>query len=30
MHHLAHAHNDLTTADHLGGQTARSMADKLK
>ena len=30
MHHLAHAHNDLTTEDHLGGQTARSMAAKLK
>jgi enoyl-CoA hydratase len=30
IHHLAHAHNDLTTEDHLGGQTARSMADKMK
>jgi enoyl-CoA hydratase len=30
LHHLAHAHNDLTTENHLGGQTARSMAEKLK
>jgi enoyl-CoA hydratase len=29
LHHLAHAHNDLTTENHLGGQTARSMAEKL-
>jgi enoyl-CoA hydratase len=28
LHHLAHAHNELTSDDHLGGQTARSMADK--
>ncbi|HEV8298507.1 MAG TPA: enoyl-CoA hydratase [Acidimicrobiales bacterium] len=30
LHHLAHAHNELTTDNHLGGQTPRSMADKLK
>lgn len=24
-HHLAHAHNDLTSDDHLGGQTVASM-----
>jgi enoyl-CoA hydratase len=29
LHHLAHAHNDLTTENHLGGQTARSMADSM-
>ena len=26
MHHFAHAQNDLTTGDRLGGQDARSMA----
>jgi enoyl-CoA hydratase len=26
LHHLAHAHNALTTEDHLGGQDAKSMA----
>lgn len=30
MHHLAHAHNDLTTENHLGGLDAHAMADKLK
>lgn len=25
LHHLAHAHNSLTTTDHLAGQTARTM-----
>jgi enoyl-CoA hydratase len=25
LHHLAHAHNSLTSADHLGGQDAKSM-----
>jgi enoyl-CoA hydratase len=28
LHHLAHAHNDLTTENHLGGQTVRSMKDQ--
>jgi enoyl-CoA hydratase len=28
MHHLAHAHNALTSTDHLAGQNARSMKDK--
>ena len=27
LHHLAHAHNDLTTENHLGGQTVRSMKE---
>jgi enoyl-CoA hydratase len=26
LHHLAHAHNSLTTEDHLAGQDAKSMA----
>jgi len=26
LHHLAHAHNDLTATDHLGGMTAKTMA----
>jgi len=30
LHHLAHAHNSLTTPDHLAGQDARSMAKTLK
>jgi enoyl-CoA hydratase len=30
MHHLAHAHNELTTENHLAGQDARSMSEKLK
>ncbi|HEY2518243.1 MAG TPA: enoyl-CoA hydratase [Polyangiaceae bacterium] len=27
LHHLAHAHNSLTSPDHLGGQNAKSMAE---
>ena len=27
LHQLAHAHNAMTSADHLGGQTAKSMAE---
>ena len=30
LHHLAHAHNALTTRDHLAGQDAKSMAKGLK
>jgi enoyl-CoA hydratase len=30
LHHLAHAHNQLTSKDHLAGEDARSMADKLR
>ena len=30
LHHLAHAHNALTTEDHLAGQDAKSMAKGLK
>ena len=30
LHHLAHAHNSLTSEDHLAGQDARSMAKALK
>jgi enoyl-CoA hydratase len=30
LHHLAHAHNALTSPDHLGGEDAKSMAAKLK
>jgi enoyl-CoA hydratase/carnithine racemase len=30
LHHLAHAHNTLTSEDHLAGQDARSMARSLK
>jgi enoyl-CoA hydratase len=30
LHHLAHAHNDLTSVDHLAGQDAKSMARSLK
>jgi enoyl-CoA hydratase len=30
LHHLAHAHNSLTTEDHLAGQDAKSMAKGLK
>jgi enoyl-CoA hydratase len=30
LHHLAHAHNSLTSEDHLAGQDAHSMAKKLK
>ena len=26
LHHLAHAHNTMTSEDHLGGQDAKSMA----
>ena len=27
MHHFAHAHNDLTSTDHLGGYDAKAMAN---
>jgi enoyl-CoA hydratase len=30
LHHLAHAHNSLTTPDHLAGEDAKSMAKKVK
>jgi enoyl-CoA hydratase len=30
LHHLAHAHNDLTSEDHLAGQNAKTMAKSLK
>lgn len=30
LHHLAHAHNNLTSEDHLAGQDAKSMAKSLK
>ena len=30
LHHLAHAHNSLTSEDHLAGQDAKSMAKKLE
>lgn len=30
LHHLAHAHNSLTSEDHLAGQDAKSMAKALK
>ena len=30
LHHLAHAHNALTSEDHLAGQDAKSMAKLLK
>jgi len=30
LHHLAHAHNALTTTDHLAGEDAKTMAAKLK
>lgn len=30
LHHLAHAHNELTETDHLAGQDAKSMAKSLK
>jgi enoyl-CoA hydratase len=30
LHHLAHAHNSLTSADHLAGQDAKSMAKGLR
>jgi enoyl-CoA hydratase len=30
LHHLAHAHNSLTSEDHLAGQDARSMKGSLK
>jgi enoyl-CoA hydratase len=29
-HHLAHAHNALTSPDHLAGEDAKSMASKLR
>ena len=30
LHHLAHAHNQLSSEDHLAGQTVKSMAKGLK
>jgi enoyl-CoA hydratase len=30
LHHLAHAHNALTSDDHLAGENAKTMAAKLK
>jgi enoyl-CoA hydratase len=30
LHHLAHAHNSLSSEDHLAGQGAKSMAKSLK
>jgi enoyl-CoA hydratase len=30
LHHLAHAHNSLTSTDHLAGQDAKSMKDGMK
>jgi enoyl-CoA hydratase len=30
LHHLAHAHNAMTSEDHLAGQDAKSMAKTLK
>ena len=30
LHHLAHAHNSLTSEDHLAGLNAKSMAKSLK
>jgi enoyl-CoA hydratase len=30
LHHLAHAHNTLTSDDHLAGQDAKSMAKRLR
>jgi enoyl-CoA hydratase len=30
LHHLAHAHNALTSPDHLAGEDAKSMASKLR
>jgi enoyl-CoA hydratase len=30
LHHLAHAHNALTSPDHLAGHDAKSMAKSLK
>jgi enoyl-CoA hydratase len=30
LHHLAHAHNELTSEDHLAGQDAKSMAEKTR
>jgi enoyl-CoA hydratase len=30
LHHLAHAHNALTSDDHLAGEDAKTMAAKLK
>ena len=30
LHHLAHAHNSLTSEDHLAGHDAKSMAKSLK
>ena len=30
LHHVAHAHNNLTSEDHLAGQNIKSMASALK
>ena len=30
LHHLAHAHNALTSTDHLAGEDAKSMAKRLR
>ena len=30
LHHLAHAHNSLTSPDHLAGQSVESMKRSLK
>jgi enoyl-CoA hydratase len=30
LHHLAHSHNSLTSADHLAGKDARAMKETLK
>jgi enoyl-CoA hydratase len=30
LHHLAHAHNAITSPDHLAGEDAKSMASKLR
>ena len=30
LHHLAHAHNAMTSPDHLAGEDAKSMAAKAK
>jgi enoyl-CoA hydratase len=30
LHHVAHAHNALTSEDHLAGQNAKTMAKGLK
>ena len=30
LHHVAHAHNSLTSEDHLAGQNPKSMAQSIK